>query len=482
MTTRRVASLRNQLGVAMVTVLFVAATLTAVASTAVFMTIDELRAGTDDRKAAEALAHAEAGIDRLLLEMKRGTYSWGKIRLAGCTQVDPDYQVKLSGTIGGDPNRTYETELTVYNPDAAAPSDRLPPNACAGRSENPRVPQYFAITSTGRHPTATRVVRQLVRIKSLQLPIGVYAQRVDANGQGGMTNISLISATDITGREKVGFFGEDPYYTKDDFYGNGDTSAIPAAAHALGAIYFVKGGSSLQEHPPTPNCEANPRGTAGQSLWDGSRGGTDLPPGATCPGWTSAPPRSSFTQEDLKKVTPNPNLSEQDYLALKEAAKSSGLYCTPGTGGNLSCLREGQSVSISGSIDPSDLGNLLNKSHFTAYFDFPSGTDPFSVTNTVKWKAEFKPCSDDPGLNKSSIVIIRNGSLSMQSGSFITGAMLLPEGRFDSEGSYTTHGTVIAKEFWLRGGATLQMDHCWVKNMPGPFLDVATARWSELDR
>jgi hypothetical protein len=70
----------------------------------------------------------------------------------------------------------------------------------------------------------------------------------------------------------------------------------------------------------------------------------------------------------------------------------------------------------------------------------------------------------------------------MQSGAYVVGALLLPEGQFDSEGNYTMHGTIISERMWLRGGATIMMDECWVENIPGPFLQARLAGWAEVDR
>ncbi|HZK50875.1 MAG TPA: hypothetical protein VFD47_04840, partial [Actinomycetota bacterium] len=87
-----------------------------------------------------------------------------------------------------------------------------------------------------------------------------------------------------------------------------------------------------------------------------------------------------------------------------------------------------------------------------------------------------------PSLNESTVLIVRNGSLSMQSGAVITGAVIIPEGRFDSEGTFTTHGTIIAKDFWLRGGATFLLSDCWIQNMPTIFLNITPSKWTEVDR
>jgi hypothetical protein len=334
------------------------------------------------------------------------------------------------------------------------------------------------------------VVRQIVQIEPIGLPIGIYADRIDANGNGGMVSISMVSPTDIVGRAKMAFIGLDPYYVKDDFYDNGDTDPIPAAAHAAGQIYPGNGGGT-KEHPPSPNCDANRTnganpGAPGQSLWDGSNwtsaadtnsNGIPDPAEVTtgCAGQTGFPPKSLFAADDLQRVTPSPTLSEEDYRALKEAAKASGLYCLNGT----SCTREGSAITLGPTIFTSDLGNLANKTNWIAYMEYTSG-DAFS--NLVRWKATIAPCNDDPNQHRSVVLVVRNGSMEMQSNTSVTGFVLIPEGYFDSAGSYITEATVIAKEFRLRGQADLRLSECWVRNMPAPFVDILPQTWSEVDR
>jgi hypothetical protein len=484
--------LRDQRGVTMITVLFVGAALTALTSTAMFVTIQEFRAGTDDKKAAEALAYAEAGIDRMIQHIRLDT-NFGLLRRAGCGTT-----VTVNGNIGGLPNQKYSARLDVWNPGVVAnPADHLPPAACnvaPHNNSNPRtqnVPRLLAITSTGEHPTARRVVRQIIEVKPIGLPIGIFADRIDANGNGGMVSISMVSPTDIVGRAKMAFAGLDPYYVKDDFYKNGDMSPIPAAAHAAGQIYGCSG-TGTKEHPPSPNCDGNRTtgtnpGAVGQSLWDGSNWTNsttnvdgDAYPDVTevttgCTGQTGFPPTSLFNATFLQGVAPTPKLTEQDYLALKDAAKSTGLYCQ-----NINnCIREGTAISLTPNIKNSDLGGLINKNNFVAYFEFTSG-DPFS--NKIGWDATVGPCSDDPTQHRSVVVIVRNGSLEMQSNSAITGFVLIPEGAFDSAGNYISEATVIAKEFRLRGQADLRLSPCWVRNIPAPFVDVIPKSWSEVDR
>jgi|GEM_PF-3126457 len=479
--------LHNERGVAMITVMLVGAVLTVTASAASFAVVQDLRAGRDDQKATGALAYAEAGADRLILAIRRGNLNWGQIRLAGCKGVvtGGTAAVIIAGDIG---QGKYKAELRAYNGEAATPADRLAPapDACLGRSAAPKGAQRFAITSEGSHPASTRVIRQVITIKPKGLPLGIFADGVDGNGNVSMNNLSLVSPNNIIGRDKIAFAGRDPYYTINDFYPGWDSSnaeLIPAAAHAVGEIRLSDGSQNLRtEHKApglNPNCSANP---SGQSVWDGSKWGAPFSSG--CPGQPIAggtiarPPTSLFTTNDLNRVTPKPALDDQDYQNLKESAKASGLYCYIRISGTATCLKDGASATYKSVWQTSDMPTA---NQYISYFEFEGG-DPNATSNTVKWKAEVGPCSYDPAVNKSTVMIIRNGSLSMQSGAVVTGAVILPEGQFDSEGSFTTHGTIIAQNFWLRGSATFEMSKCWVENMPTIFLDITPSKWTEVDR
>jgi hypothetical protein len=301
-----------------------------------------------------------------------------------------------------------------------------------------------------------------------------------------MNNLSLVSPNNILGRDKIEFEGRDPYYTINDFYPDWDPTdaeKIPAAAHAVGDITTSTGSPSERtEHKspgPNPNCTANANG---QSVWDGSRWGAPLTSGCAgqpiAGGTTAAPPTSLFTTNDLNRVTPKPSLDDQDYQNLKEAAKASGLYCFIPTSGGATCLKEGTPTTYKSVWQDGDTPTV---SQYVSYFEFEGG-DPYATSNTVKWKAQVGPCSYDPDVNESNVMIIRNGSLSMQSGAVLTGAVILPEGQFDSQGEFTTHGTIIAQDFWLRGSASFLMSQCWVENMPTTFLDITPSKWTEVDR
>lgn len=496
MRARMVRVLRDRAGVAMITVLLIGAGLTVVTSTAAFVTIEEFRAGNDDRRALAALAYAEAGIDRMLSHIKSGLVTYDDLNSAGCSEAALELPI---GNVGVG---TYRVSLTVWDPGATDPANRfpIPPSsgACANRPTSPHPGQggdqtFFAITSVGRHPQATRNIRQIIALEPVGLPIGIYASAVDINSaKHEFQTVSMVSETTITNRKSISFIGDDPYYFIGDFFpgatGRDITEHVPAAAHAAGAGLFLKQGRDAEFETATKNCSAN--GTDGgavahQSLWDsdGSTGSGPITSG--CTGQVGYPSTSKFTTEQLASFA-TPELSEQDHQTLKEAAQRFGVYCTfqgaSGTGGT-SCIQQGTDKGTAGTYDTYIADTLASgTNNFVAYFEFRSGG---ATQNAIDKIFSVWACNPDPDLSKSIVVIVRNGGVNWTGGggNQINGAVIV-DGDFSATGGFTFNGTLIVGGV-LRITSSSQhfgLDDCWVSNMPGPFFRAVPTAWSEIDR
>lgn len=487
----------DERGVAMVTVLFVAAALTVVSSAGAYVTIQEFRSAGADQRGDQALGYAEAGIDRLMLLVRGGAWDRNDVIASGCDDPDAtgdpeddddadvafgtganDDLVFVTGTVPGT-NGTYRTEVRH--------------KTCPTTMPSARNPVRVSIISTGEHPTARRVLEQVVELRPKGLPIALYASNnVSSGGVGNspeVTNISLIAGGGLINRDRIAFVGNDPYYLKDDFYDNNDKTAIPAAAHAIGQIDCknkTSCGDDMIEHLNTDaplSCNANPNGTPGQSAWDGSMHGG--PVATLCPGYTGgAPPTSRFDEAARKRTAPTPALEEEDIEAMIERAKTAGLYCT--YSGNKGTCRVAGGAPFSA---PSTFSsNFINSSglpeHFVAYFDFPTSTnpDPKSSINTINWNADVSPLCNPGGAESSVIMLMPNGSLSVQAGGILSGAIFADKGRVDTAGGGTIHGTIIASEIHMQGGSNFVLDQCWLDNMPFAFLQVNPISWHQIDR
>ena len=491
-------SLRTQKGVAMVTVLFIAAVLTVAASMAAFVTINEFRASSDDRRASRALAFAEAGIDRFMTAMRNPSSGKGFAAVVMQNGTSTPCSVTIGSETavyqplviqGAFPGQAGEFTAQSRWVDTAGDGvvDVSPADGCPDEVPSPRNTVRMLVTSAGSHPTARRVVQQFVDVGGITLPIGLHAGSVDANGSGTVQTVSLVTRGDLIGREKITFTGDDPFYDKKDFYPELDGTSegdepMPAAAHAAGSIFFQKGGADTELHPPSPNCSLS----NSNSHWDGSASGVadDDPTWSTvgCPGGLEFPPTANFTESQAENLAPTPELSPDDHAFFKEAAQTTGLYCSFDNAGAATCTKGGAAAAgISEAvIDDGDLDGLPNT--YVAYFEFPDGSDPFANINTVKWHETTPECTDDQEALESVVLIVKNGSLSMQRNASMTGAVFVEDGRLDSEGTYEIEGTVVADEIWIRGNASYRLSDCWVRNIPGPFMSLTAEGWSESDR
>jgi hypothetical protein len=479
---------RGEAGVAMITVILIGAVLAVMSTSAAFLAVRDFRSGTSSRNSVKALGYAEAGLQRFIRELRRGAFGLGAILTAGCKT--PPVQLP-PGTIG---DGTYTAELTVFD---ASTTPQVPPPWTGAASTTgpcgtsrfvpsnpaPKSAWTYAVTATGTAGNATRVLRAVVTISGTGLPVGVFVNKVNANGNPGFANISLFANGDVYGREKMAFSGNDLQYTIGNVYGALTPNAslpIPAAVHSTGVIYLKANGKNTRLHPPSPNC------TAPQSLWDGSWGGTGISaqPPAPCPAGPY-PPTSKFTTQDLQNLsgrTNLPQLAETEYASLKAAAQSTGLYCSF-TAANLpSCTVYDPFTGTRGTYN---LGTIVSSpiaGEYVAYFDFPPGSDPLAAARTIKWQAEVGPCTDVAGTNKSAVIVVRNGSVEFRGAKTMYGNVIAPEGAVDAAGGFTIVGSVLTNDLRLRGTATFKLDSCWQRNAPAATMNVSGGRWSEVDR
>lgn len=499
-------ALRNERGVAMVTVLLVAAVMTVVTSTATFLTIQEFRSGADDREAGRALAYGEAGIDRMIAAIKGGEVTWNGLLLSDC----------FGNSVITRTGRVATGSFIVEARPVTCPKSAtaVPP---------PFEEQRVAILARGTGRDAARQVEQIVSVVQAGLPIGVFAfsySQINGFGDGKFTNLSLITPKSVFGRDKLETIGCDVWYTQDDFYGNGKTDRypgdgsacdltrhMPAAVHSGGEIHCDSGGTcnsskgSKVEHTPPGlftdsttdndhflNCTANDGPP--NSAWDGSiNGGTaDEMPAFDCPTPNvGKAPFSKFTPTDANDLAPKPELTEDDYDNMRSAAQARGLYCTLGSDKKITCTKKGVVFCTNcGTFSDNDLKGL--GPNYFIYMDFPTPPAPPAPPTAPKdlpsltFNAQLGSCSLDPDLNSSTVVVARNGSVNIGSGKGVSGAILAREGRVEVAGGATIHGSVIAEELVFQGSSNFLMDKCSLNNLVAPFFAVAAVSWREVDR
>ena len=510
-------TMRSERGVAMIIVLLVGASLTAVSSVATFAMIREFGASDDDRRSAQAFAVAEAGIDRFLAYLKSGKVTYGLLNQAGCAK--PPLALP-QGSVGAG---TYSASITVYNP-AVTGAAQLPPTACSSRPTRPVLGQdnagntYFVITSRGTFAAATKVIRQVISLQPIGLPVGIYGRSITVQSANhSFPTVSMISETTIQNRSDLQFTGLDPWYVMRNVYpdptdpllanvaGAGAIDPAPAAAHAAGQIFL--GNARDPEYPPTKNCTANGKGgtaaaVRAQSIWDsdGSSGSGTITSGCDAwPGYSPVaggagvyPKSSKFTTDQLATFA-SPRLTEEDYQTLKDAAKTYGVYCSfPGAddpAGLSTCIRAGTTVT-GAAADYFGLVKQLadgGEKNVLGYVEFRTGAA--SANNVFKTAdlgaSTVYGCNTDPELSKSLVTIVRRGGVNYDGagGDRINGAFVI-DGNWSSNGAFTFNGSLIVQGnlHFQSSAQTYSLDTCWVSNTPGPFFRVVPGAWSEIDR
>jgi hypothetical protein len=479
--------MKDERGVALVTVLFIGAVMTVTVSAAAFIAVGEFRASNRDRGATTALALSEAGIDRTIQWIRSNKVPWRFIALSGCSSVGTvsgiSYDtITLNGQIG---TGTYST--TITRADACSPLPTSVPN--------PRVPQQLILSSTGctdntagvACPTGSskRLVEQAVSVTSRSLPVGISATSIDMRGSPDFINMVVVARGIVNSRQNIDVTGTDLYYKKSDFYpciggktaaagqcftaGAANDTGMPASVHSTDRIFANPNGKDI--HPPSPNCNY---------VWDGSATGTTIT-GTQCGlGYPNRAPTALFTEEDADRITDTPRLTEEDHLYFKNVAQQSGLYCSNYGSGTASCTRAGTAATVTGDIDTAEVAGLGG--FYVVYVEYPNGSDP--QRNMLGWNVAAptgtSPCTSTAATNSMVIVIVRNGGFETKT-SFI-GAIFAEDGRYETGANASFEGTVAAQFIRTRGSPTLCNSQRWMDSMPGIFISVVPLQWSEVDR
>jgi hypothetical protein len=80
------------------------------------------------------------------------------------------------------------------------------------------------------------------------------------------------------------------------------------------------------------------------------------------------------------------------------------------------------------------------------------------------------------------VIVVRNGNFDFSGNTQLTGAVMVPEGDFDSTGTPVLHGSVTARSFRVRGNATFESSSCFAGTLPSTLAEITVMGWSEIDR
>jgi hypothetical protein len=478
---------RDEDGLGIITVVFLAAVLTALTITAVKVTVGNMDNTRRDRQALSALATSEAGVSQAVMYLRSGSLQ--KLNCmepapgtaptsAECTGSGPSWtsytnpmQVRVDGvtgacTAGSNCFKVWIGTIQTYVPNCA---ERRNPaiGACSG---------IYRIHSTGladSGPSARQVAVD-VKVTPYPFPIGVFAEGFSGNGTPGIHYLSVFTNGCVMNRQRDDAGGSGFQFDWDAAKGRPVLDLIydqPVAAHATGDISTSNNtcGVGSGGGPIHRTTVCNPAFPFDQ---DGSGGA--LTPGDGCYGkytrldGTKYPLSSKSSAAELQAYGYRPRgLSDAQYDALRSQAQSQGTYNIP-VGSVTARLNAALAAGVDSPVlfwDKSDVA--LAKSDF-----------PVDFLRTLDNNAS---CSSK---NVTIVVSGPGNDLNYNGGNstpYLSASIFVPDGTMTGQGGYNVIGTLFAKTLDLGGSPSYFMDQCFASNPPGALLDAQVIDWREAD-
>jgi hypothetical protein len=284
----------------------------------------------------------------------------------------------------------------------------------------------------------------------------------------------MFSTGCIFKRSKINFVGSDPVYN------------IPAAAHssqyitdsqANGASCAASDSNNIHRPVGTTAKPCNPTYPYDQDRQGGSLVGT------TCLGAGGAYPQTS-------------KISDSADLAAKYGFNLSGL-----TPGQISQLRtaaqeQGFYFTSTGAIPAvlQDDVTSLQHPNPVLFYEFGSGVasnsrlvDLKDLSDITYARATPMPASAADCHRRNVVVVVINGDVKLNSNQTLVGSVFAmgpsPYGNVSkANGSSRLIGTMYARSLDLTGTADINLDDCFLQNLPGQLLDVRATNFREVDR
>jgi curved DNA-binding protein CbpA len=477
---------RDDEGLGIVTVIFLAAVLTALTITAVKVTVGNMDNTRRDRQALSALATSEAGVSQALMFLRGGTLSSltctepapGAAPGADCTGPGPSWTSATNPKVvglntatgvcapGADCFKVWIGTIKSYVPNC--PERRDPAiGTCSG---------IFRVHSTGlaQSGPGARAVAVDVKVTPYPFPIGVFAEGFSGNGTPGIHFESVFTNGCIMNRQRDDQSGSGFQFDWDAAAGRPVLDLIydqPVAAHASGDISTSNNtcGTGSSGGPIHRTTVCNPAFPFDQ---DGSGG--DLTPGDGCYGkylradGSRYPVSSKSSAAQLQAYGYRPRgLTDAQYDALRSQAQSQGTYNIP-VGSVTPRLNALLAAGIKSPVLFWDNSNVS-----VAKSDFPP--------------AFLRTVDDTPTCTSSNVTIVVSGAghdLNYNGGNstpYLSASIFVPDGKLTGQGGYNVIGTVFAKTLDLGGSPSYFMDKCFASNPPGALLDAQVIDWREAD-
>lgn len=424
-------------GVAMITVIIMAAVLMVIAGGMYFVASREGTMSQADYVGGQAFYYAEGGIENAIDILNYAGTETQQTALRPDQSADGyGYLMDPEPNNRADPTNPIEMNIgrekyTVWT--EWVDEDGDPCSGC-GLDVATGDPAWVLITAEGQSAQGYRKLQQRVRLEGGTYPLALYIDG-DAylNGNVSITNQSIWVEGNFYGREKLDISGTDMMF------------GGPAGVRATGSIYAKANGGNSQIYTPT----------GGQSsYWDADYiNDRDI----------RGPTGNTFTLAELENTFDTGGLTAWQLASLKSKAQATGYY---------------ESASGSTVIQQNDLPE--RDGDIVVYVEFPSGA---AADNIASLKFEW-PTGTYEG---KAMVIVKNGSARLEGNAIgsLRGVIYCPDGpvRADGGGTGNFTGYVWGKGLINIGNFPFDMDEAFLDDPP--YFSWAVTReteWMEIDR
>ena len=441
-------------GIALITVMLVGAVLAGLGILIVSTSISDLNSANSDRASVRTLDVAEAGVsDAIAYIRSKGV----KQICSTCTAVDWN----TGHTI------TYPRGQAVVTIQAVNPYK--PPQVRTGRYLIQSVATTNANGATGASGVVAgkRTVQELVDIRPLSFPLGVYtASQVNLGGTVNMFQESLFSGSCVDSRTKLVMQAGPTGSYIDPFYN------IPAAVHSTS--YITTKNTSCAVDPSGADSSAIHKTSACNSTYPADQDALGGPFPADASGNACRAATTGYGDYDQNgsgfSNTTFVNtygflprgLSDDDYAQLKAKAIAAGTYFPAGT----------SIVWPTASTDPANSGY-----NPVIYIQNQDATIQAGDLSGFAWQSDPTCTQNHP----EAVVIVDHGSLNISSGASLSGFIFVPDGNIKFTGSPTVVGTMFSKSLDWSGGSTVGLNDCFAQSTSGGILNVTKYAWREVD-
>jgi hypothetical protein len=452
-----IGKLHDQRGVAAMTVMLITAVLGTAGAVVLLTATTELESGSSDRRAEDAFAASEAGLDIAASHLVRSpTFA------AGTTQLCLNNPLVDQA----NPCEPGNEEILITSPNG-------------GQIQYPMEGRPFieyTVVSRARRDDASRTLAATYRLEVQELPFGLFVDgNVDLNGTPALIRESMLVNGTITSRRHL----------NTDANGNGlfDDPDLGWRFHR-----------TMLNSDPDPAMCMHPDGTqvgcAGAfsnfQIFERNttRNSDEIHAVSGDPALSAFPIDRDVHQTRVDgagvplpvvTVPREPVLEVMD--ALRGVADSQGLLMNFKNGTNQNLV-----------IQPSTLGTATRnfERNVVVYIDADAG-------DTINWNVNLIPgstSSDIRRLNESGVrvgsdsgvIVVRGGTLRLQANTLWAGALFVPVGEVRLLGGTVCTCTIYAVGFTAQGGnSTVQLTPEWFQNLPAGFVSVTRQAFYECE-